>query len=241
MLDEVRRLRPRRPIDGVLAAVSVPQLGGAETDEAISARIRARIDDVLDRFDLIVPVYVVVTMADRLPGFAEFWSGFSRPDDSTWGASFASDDDTRSTSRSRAVGKELETLAQSLHSEARRPPPERGRRPARRVGVLRFPLEFRALAGAAGAARRRAVPARVPPPSGSSCAASTSSAPRPPPTRRGPHFLTDFFRSVVLPGPQPCHAGDARGSQAVPSRAPRVARGARPSAPSSSRRRSRAT
>jgi type VI secretion system protein ImpL len=199
VLDEVRRLRPRRPIEGVLAAVSVPQLAGGDADaRRLSAPLRARIDDVLDRFDLIVPVYVVVTMADRLAGFAEFWAGFARPDDTTWGASFTSDDDRATHEPARAVGDEIEGLAQSLHSRLiERLPAEV--EPARRVRVLRFPLEFRGLAAPAarvvgelcrpGAAPERFVLRGV----YFLSAAAAKDAPG------GPYFMTDFFRSVVLP------------------------------------------
>jgi type VI secretion system protein ImpL len=140
VLDEVRRWRSRRPVEGVLATVSVPQLAAGDADSRrLPASLRARIDDVLDRFDLIVPVYVVVTMADRIPGFAEFWSGFSKPDDSTWGASFDSDDDHVLYEAAGAVGKELEVLAQALHARLiERLPSEVD--PTRRVRVLRFPF-----------------------------------------------------------------------------------------------------
>jgi type VI secretion system protein ImpL len=199
VLDEVKRLRPRRPIEGVVATVSVPQLGAGDANaRRISALLRARIDDALDRFDLVVPVYVVVTMADRLPGFTEFWTGFARPDDSTWGASFASDDDRVIHEPAKAVGKELEGLAQSLHSRLiERLPGEF--EPARRVRVLRFPLEFRALA--APVANLVGELCRPGPATESfvlrgvyfACAAAPADAPG------GPYFVTDLFRSVVLP------------------------------------------
>ncbi len=198
VLDEVRRLRPRRPIEGVLAMVSVPQLAGDPDARSLSAPLRARIDDVLDRFDLVVPVYVVVTMADRLAGFAEFWAGFTRPDDTTWGASFASDDDRAIHEPAKAVGDEIERLAQSLHARViERLPAET--EPARRVRVLRFPLEFRGLAAPAarlagelcrpGAAPERFVLRGV----------YFLSAAAPNVAPGGPYFVTDFFRSVVLP------------------------------------------
>jgi type VI secretion system protein ImpL len=199
VLDEVRRLRPRRPIEGVLATVSVPQISGPNANAGrVAALLRARIDDVLDRLDLVVPVYVVVTMADRLPGFTEFWTGFSKPDDSTWGASFASDDDNVFHEPARAVGKELEVLAQSLHPRLiERLPAEV--EPSRRVRVLRFPLEFRALATPAaqlvgdlcrpGPAPERFVLRGV----YFVSAAASKDVPG------GPYFVTDFFRSVVLP------------------------------------------
>jgi type VI secretion system protein ImpL len=198
VLDEVRRIRPRRPIEGVLAVVSVPQAAAGEANVLrIAPRLRARIDDVLDRLDQVVPVYVVVTMADRLPGFAEFWAGFSRPDDSTWGASFAADDDEVIHEPARAVGKDLDQLARSLHSRLiERLPSEM--EPARRLRILRFPLEFRALASPVtrlvgdlcrpGPAPERFVLRGV-------YFVSASPASDVP---GGPHFLTDFFRSVVL-------------------------------------------
>jgi type VI secretion system protein ImpL len=196
VLDEIRRLRPRRSIEGVLATVSVAQLtsGGAEAQQ-VPAAVRARIDDVLDRFDLIVPVYLVVTMADRLPGFTDFWTGFSKPDDSTWGASFPADDDEVIHEPARAVGRQLDVLAQALHSRLiDRLPSEVD--PARRVRVLRFPLEFRALtaptAGLAGdLCRPGAAPERFVLRGVYFVSAGGATG--------GPLFLTDFFRSVVLP------------------------------------------
>jgi len=150
---------------------------------------------VLDRFDLIVPVYLVVTMADRLPGFTDFWTGFSKPDDSTWGASFPADDDEVIHEPARAVGRQLDVLAQALHSRLiDRLPSEVD--PARRVRVLRFPLEFRALtaptAGLAGdLCRPGAAPERFVLRGVYFVSAGGATG--------GPLFLTDFFRSVVLP------------------------------------------
>jgi type VI secretion system protein ImpL len=199
VLEEVRRLRPRRPIEGVLATVSVAQLaGGGPESQQVPAAVRARIDDVLDRFDLIVPVYLVVTMADRLPGFAEFWTGFSKPDDSTWGASFAPDDDEVIHEPARAVGKQLEILAQSLHSRLLdRLPTEVD--PGRRIRVLRFPLEFRAVAAPTAAVagelcRPGPAPERFVLRGVYFVSAGLSAG-----SHAAPLFLTDFFRSVVLP------------------------------------------
>jgi type VI secretion system protein ImpL len=199
VLDEVRRWRSRRPIEGVLATVSVPQLVAGDADSRrVAANLRVRIDDVLDRFDLIVPVYVVVTMADRIPGFAEFWAGFSKPDDSTWGASFASDDDHVVHEPAGAVGKELEVLAQALHARLiERLPSEV--EPTRRVRVLRFPIEFRALGAPAAAivgdlCRAGPAPERFVLRGVYFVSAGASAG-----TAGGPLFLTDFFRSVVLP------------------------------------------
>ena len=42
VLDEVKRLRPRRPIEGVLATVSVPQLGAGDGDARRIPRCSAR-------------------------------------------------------------------------------------------------------------------------------------------------------------------------------------------------------
>ncbi|HTB72072.1 MAG TPA: type VI secretion protein IcmF/TssM N-terminal domain-containing protein, partial [Polyangiaceae bacterium] len=200
VLDEVRRWRSRRPVEGVLATVSVPQLAAGDADSRrLPASLRVRIDDVLDRFDLIVPVYVVVTMADRIPGFAEFWSGFSKPDDSTWGASFDSDDDHVLYEAAGAVGKELEVLAQALHARLiERLPSEV--EPTRRVRVLRFPSEFRALAAPTAAAvgdlcRSGPAPERFVLRGVYFVSAGASAGP----SGGGALFLTDFFRSVVLP------------------------------------------
>lgn len=74
-LDMLKRNRPRKPLNGVLVAVSVGDLGGAhESDvQALAKRIRERIDEVMGRLQMVVPVYLLFTKCDLIPGFVEMF------------------------------------------------------------------------------------------------------------------------------------------------------------------------
>ncbi len=72
-LDMLARNRPRRPLNGLLVAVSVGDF--IDLDEegsaALGQRIRERIDEVMSRLKLVLPVYVLFTKCDLLAGFVE--------------------------------------------------------------------------------------------------------------------------------------------------------------------------
>ncbi len=78
-LDLLRKYRTRRPINGVLAAVSVADIAEAHPEEiaSLAREIRARIDELQDRLGVVVPVYVMFTKCDLLPGFVEMFSDLS--------------------------------------------------------------------------------------------------------------------------------------------------------------------
>ncbi len=70
----LRRHRPRQPINGVLVTVSVPDLlaGGAELARQCTA-VNARLQELRTELGLSLPVYLLVTKADLLAGFTEFF------------------------------------------------------------------------------------------------------------------------------------------------------------------------
>lgn len=75
LLDQIDQLRPERPLDKLILAVSARDLLSAG-DAALIARGRAdlaRLDSLARRFEFALPVYVVVTQCDAVPGFTEFW------------------------------------------------------------------------------------------------------------------------------------------------------------------------
>jgi type VI secretion system protein ImpL len=87
-LDLVKQFRPKKPLNGVIAAVSVDMLGGAREDQVIqlARRIRERIDEVMGRLQMSLPVYVLFTKCDLIPGFIEtFGSMDARPRGQVWG------------------------------------------------------------------------------------------------------------------------------------------------------------
>ncbi|MHC8381691.1 type VI secretion system protein [Pseudomonas sp. LB3P14] len=71
LLGLILRLRSKRPLDGVIWTVPVSRLGNVEQAATLGLAARRRFIDLLQRFGLSLPVYVVITGLEELPGFQE--------------------------------------------------------------------------------------------------------------------------------------------------------------------------
>jgi type VI secretion system protein ImpL len=150
LLDGLVSLRPDRPLDGLVVAVSIADLAGLDDVglQRLAAGLRRRVDEALQRLEMVLPVYLVLTKADLIGGFVEFWSASTSASARTredlsavWGASFAAGE-PRLREPARAVEAELEVLADRIHTLVLdRIPAERD--PGRRERLMQFPLEFR--------------------------------------------------------------------------------------------------
>jgi type VI secretion system protein ImpL len=72
-LDLLARTRPRRPLNGLILALPITDVA-AESEEGaaeLGRQMRQRIDEVLSRLHMVLPVYVMLTKCDLLPGFVE--------------------------------------------------------------------------------------------------------------------------------------------------------------------------
>ncbi len=90
-LDQLRRGRSGDPVNGAFLALSAAELVCAsdESMASLGKRLRQRLDELARRMDAVVPVYLVVTKVDALPGFLESFSDFRRTDRSQpWGFTF---------------------------------------------------------------------------------------------------------------------------------------------------------
>jgi type VI secretion system protein ImpL len=152
-LDMLRKYRPQKPINGVLVSVSIPDLVDMN-EEAVTAfarRLRARIDELMSRLKMVVPVYVMFTKADLIAGFSEVFDDLRRSErGQIWGATFPlpeaqtspfaakpQDDRTR-------FERAFDDLARAVFARTvRRLGMER--RPDARLKIFHFPLEYRAL------------------------------------------------------------------------------------------------
>jgi type VI secretion system protein ImpL len=73
-LDLLHNTRPKKPINGILLAVSLAELQGEpEEIEALSHKLRERIDEVVSRLEMVIPVYLLITKCDLIPGFIEIF------------------------------------------------------------------------------------------------------------------------------------------------------------------------
>jgi type VI secretion system protein ImpL len=79
-LDLLRRYRPRQPINGVLVAIGAEQLLDDRQDrrDNLVESIRGRLQELQRAFGLRLPVYLIVTKADLIPGFNETMDDLDR-------------------------------------------------------------------------------------------------------------------------------------------------------------------
>jgi type VI secretion system protein ImpL len=145
-LDLLKRFRPKRPLDGLIVAISCTDLLGtnAEQIDETAKKLRARLDELTRRLELVLPVYVLITKADLIAGFIEFWGDLTPANrGQVWGATFDPDAEELSEPAA-AVKAEFDVLTTALHSRT----VERvaGERVAQRRGrILQFPVEFSAM------------------------------------------------------------------------------------------------
>lgn len=145
-LDLLRRFRSARPINGVIVAVSVSELMDQSEDSIaeLSKKLRARIDELMNRLEMVVPVYVMFTKTDLIDGFVEFWGELRKSErDQIFGATFPLEAIPR-FDPSKAFEKEFSRLVGVIHAHAlRRIATERVA--DARNKIVQFPLEFHVL------------------------------------------------------------------------------------------------
>jgi type VI secretion system protein ImpL len=147
-LETIKRFRSERPLDGVVVAVSTSDLAGASNAqiEDLAAKLRSRVDEITQRLEIVLPIYVMFTKADLVAGFVEFFGDLSKQQrGQAWGATFLVDDE-KLNDPARAVDAEFEVLVKSLHSRMIERLSREGM-PEVRARVLQFPLELTALRG----------------------------------------------------------------------------------------------
>jgi type VI secretion system protein ImpL len=145
-LDTLKRYRSAKPINGVLVAISVTDLAEAREDQvdAIAKRLRARIDEIATRLQMLVPVYVMFTKVDLIAGFVEMWGDLRKSErGQIWGVTFPLAGAER-RDPGRAFEPEMDLLIEALHVRAlRRVGSER--QPELRPRIFQFPLEMAAI------------------------------------------------------------------------------------------------
>jgi type VI secretion system protein ImpL len=144
-LDTLRKFRSRRPLEGVVIALSVEDLLSASEVqlEEIAKTLRARADEVMSRLEMVLPLYVVLTKVDLLAGFVDFWGDLGKSARAqTWGASFGFEEELLEPEA--AVSAEFDVLERVLHA---RMLTRLGSEPLAetRAKILQFPLEFAVL------------------------------------------------------------------------------------------------
>ncbi|WP_295398791.1 type VI secretion system membrane subunit TssM [uncultured Thiocystis sp.] len=146
-LDLLKKHRPRRPINGVLVAVSLSDLmQQTPTERGDHARaIRQRVQELCQSFQIAVPVYVLFMKADLVAGFSEFFADLSQEGrEQVWGMTFEFAPSEGGPAPIAAFPDELHRLSERLDQRllARM---EQEREPRKRTLLFSFPRQFGAL------------------------------------------------------------------------------------------------
>ena len=74
-LQLLRQHRQRRPLNGLIVSVSIADIlhGSAEDQERVAKRLRERIQESCALLEVRLPIYLVFTKCDLIPGFTPFY------------------------------------------------------------------------------------------------------------------------------------------------------------------------
>lgn len=146
-LQLLKKFRPRRPINGALLTISVADLlqqNPAERD-AQAAALRKRLQELHQQLAIRFPLYVLITKADLLAGFMEFFGDLGSEERSqVWGMSFPFGEKVQDVAATTSFQKDLAALEHRLNARLiDRMQQERD--PQRRAQLYLFPQQFASL------------------------------------------------------------------------------------------------
>jgi type VI secretion system protein ImpL len=117
LLDLLRKRRRNRPLNGVLVTIPVEMLQGPAEPrlEALAHQVRARLQEVHQKLHVDLPIYLVLSKADQLLGFDEFFDQLTREEsDQVLGTSFRNE---QSGADVAVLRTEFEALLRRLNSQ----------------------------------------------------------------------------------------------------------------------------
>ncbi|WP_027598650.1 type VI secretion system membrane subunit TssM [Pseudomonas sp. MOIL14HWK12:I2] len=141
LLQLLRRQRRTRPLNGILIAIPVVQLasGNEVALETLARQVRARLHEVARQLKVEVPVYLVLTQADHLPGFDAFFDSLSREEnEQVLGTTFR---EAQNGTDPGVLRQEFEELLRRLNSQVI-PRIHQERDGQRRGQILDFPHQL---------------------------------------------------------------------------------------------------
>ena len=146
----LKKHRPRRPINGVLVAVSLADLmQQSQTERTAHAEaIRRRVQELCKTFGIAIPVYVLFMKADLVAGFMEFFADLNKEGrEQVWGVTFPYDPEEKTPAALSACPAELAALVERIDQRLLTRM-EQEREPGKRSLVFSFPRQFIALGDA---------------------------------------------------------------------------------------------
>ncbi|MEG0632181.1 MAG: type VI secretion system membrane subunit TssM [Pseudomonas sp.] len=146
LLTLLRSRRRGRPLNGVLVAVPVPYLQHTDLNgmETLGQLIRERLQEVHKYLHVDVPVYLVLTKADRVPGFDTYFDSLSREEcEQVLGTSFSHE---QCGSDVDVLNPQFDALVARLNAQVITRL-QQDRDTQRRGLILDFPVQFARLGG----------------------------------------------------------------------------------------------
>lgn len=145
-LDLLKAHRRRRPLNGIIIAISLSDIllqSEAERKRHVAA-LRSRLQELTQTFGIELPTYLLITKCDLIAGFTEFFDGLGEPQRAqVWGMTLPHDQNLNTKLAEifdqgfRGLVERLEALMpERAHSE---------RGLARRGRIFVFPKEFASL------------------------------------------------------------------------------------------------
>jgi len=142
-LELLKRHRERQPLNGVIVTLSIADLVHWDDEERgrYARHVRERLSELHGRLGIRLPVYLMVTKADLLAGFNEFFADFdARARAQVWGMTFDVSEQARGAAEH--FMEEFGRLERRLYAllPARL---QEARDLQRRAAIYRFPQQFR--------------------------------------------------------------------------------------------------
>jgi len=117
-LELLRKQRPRRPLNGIIVAISAEELltKSAQERELHAQTIRKRIQELYTRLGASIPVYFLLTKMDLVAGFMEFFDDLGKEQRAqVWGTTFSQDEKQQSGNIQQQFEVEFDALVDSLN------------------------------------------------------------------------------------------------------------------------------
>lgn len=118
-LSLLKRYRPRQPLNGAILTISVQDLLGEDEEGRAQhvKRLRARLTELNAGLGIVLPIYVLVTKADLLGGFNEYFSALDREARSqVWGFTLPFREQSSSIEQD-VLQREMDQLTERLHDD----------------------------------------------------------------------------------------------------------------------------
>lgn len=143
----LKKYRRRRPINGVIVAISLLDLMVSSESERLAHAhaIRSRIQELDRYFQIRFPVYVLLTKCDLVAGFIEFFDDLARHErEQVWGVTFPIELSESTEGAAGNFGAELDALLERLNARLLwRLSQEQD--PRRRAAIYGFPSQIASL------------------------------------------------------------------------------------------------